>query len=78
MCHPKLNDLKFIHRGKLEDFAAAARVLQGQKVSVATFLVPATERVYDAIHTQKVRERLFHSFTLGYRSCRFTEGHSFF
>ncbi len=58
MC-PKLKLKLKIHRGKLEDFAAAARVLQGQKVHVPTFLVPATEKVYDAINTHKVRDYFY-------------------
>ncbi len=57
--YPKLKLNLKIQRGKLEDFAAAARVLQGQKVHVPTFLVPATEKVYDAIHTHKVRDFYF-------------------
>eukprot|EP00183_Erythrolobus_madagascarensis_P001413 CAMPEP_0185850620 /NCGR_PEP_ID=MMETSP1354-20130828/4688_1 /TAXON_ID=708628 /ORGANISM="Erythrolobus madagascarensis, Strain CCMP3276" /LENGTH=501 /DNA_ID=CAMNT_0028551321 /DNA_START=6 /DNA_END=1511 /DNA_ORIENTATION=- len=40
--------------GKTEDFIAAARVLQGQKVSVPTFLVPATQKVYDDVQTVRV------------------------
>mmetsp|Transcript_29457 Transcript_29457/g.29829 ORF Transcript_29457/g.29829 Transcript_29457/m.29829 type:complete len:505 (-) Transcript_29457:52-1566(-) len=40
--------------GKSEDFIAAARILQGQKVSVPTFLVPATQKVYDDVQTIRV------------------------
>jgi len=40
--------------GKTEDFVAAARVLQYQKVRVPTFLVPATRRVYDDLHRYKI------------------------
>ncbi len=35
--------------GKLTDFIAAARILDGQTVSVDTFLVPATKEVSDAL-----------------------------
>eukprot|EP00612_Vaucheria_litorea_P004225 CAMPEP_0171463964 /NCGR_PEP_ID=MMETSP0945-20130129/7434_1 /TAXON_ID=109269 /ORGANISM="Vaucheria litorea, Strain CCMP2940" /LENGTH=487 /DNA_ID=CAMNT_0011990881 /DNA_START=50 /DNA_END=1513 /DNA_ORIENTATION=+ len=41
--------------GKTEDFAAAARVLEGQKVRVPTFLVPATQRVYNDLQTIKLK-----------------------
>ncbi len=40
--------------GKLADFEAAALVLDGHRVSVDTFLVPATQEVADAIKTQKL------------------------
>lgn len=40
--------------GKTEDFAAAARILDGQKVRVPTFLVPATQRVYKDLQTLKM------------------------
>lgn len=40
--------------GKTEDFLAAARVLQGRKVSVPTFLVPATRDVYDDMHNLRI------------------------
>lgn len=40
--------------GKTEDFLAAARILQGQTVSVPTFLVPATRKVYEDIHSLKI------------------------
>lgn len=40
--------------GKTEDFLAAARVLQGRKVAVPTFLVPATQKVYDDIEQLRI------------------------
>lgn len=40
--------------GKTEDFLAAARILQGQKVSVPTYLVPATQKVYEDIETMTI------------------------
>ncbi|KAG5182106.1 homoaconitate hydratase family protein [Tribonema minus] len=43
--------------GKTEDFAAAARVLDGQKVRVPTFLVPATQKVYNDIQNLKINGR---------------------
>ncbi|CAB1111871.1 unnamed protein product [Ectocarpus sp. CCAP 1310/34] len=43
--------------GKTEDFAAAARILQNQKVRVPTFLVPATQKVYNDIQTLKIGGR---------------------
>ena len=35
--------------GKITDFLAAARILKGQKVTIPTFLVPATVEVADDI-----------------------------
>jgi 3-isopropylmalate/(R)-2-methylmalate dehydratase large subunit len=43
--------------GKTEDFIAAARILQNNKVSVPTFLVPATAKVYEDIHTLRLGGR---------------------
>lgn len=40
--------------GKTEDFLAAARILQGRKVSVPTFLVPATRDVYDDVQNLRI------------------------
>lgn len=40
--------------GKTEDFLAAARIFQGRKVSVPTFLVPATQKVYEDIETLRI------------------------
>eukprot|EP00180_Rhodochaete_pulchella_P002955 Plantae.Rhodophyta-Rhodochaete_pulchella.ctg47355.p1 GENE.Plantae.Rhodophyta-Rhodochaete_pulchella.ctg47355~~Plantae.Rhodophyta-Rhodochaete_pulchella.ctg47355.p1 ORF type:complete len:324 (+),score=45.97 Plantae.Rhodophyta-Rhodochaete_pulchella.ctg47355:86-973(+) len=40
--------------GKTEDFLAAARILKDRKVSVPTFLVPATQKVYEDVQTLKV------------------------
>ncbi|CDF35688.1 3-isopropylmalate dehydratase [Chondrus crispus] len=40
--------------GKTEDFLAAARVLQGRKVAVPTFLVPATQKVYEDVETLRI------------------------
>ena len=40
--------------GKILDFISAARVLKGRKVSVDTFLVPATVEVADELKTQTV------------------------
>jgi 3-isopropylmalate/(R)-2-methylmalate dehydratase large subunit len=40
--------------GKTEDFLAAARILQGRKVSVPTFLVPATRDVHTDIMTMRM------------------------
>lgn len=37
--------------GKTEDFLAAARILQGRKVCVPTFLVPATAKVAEDLQT---------------------------
>lgn len=62
--------------GKTEDFLAAARILQGRKVSVPTFLVPATQKVYDDIETLRIngetlKEIFFNSgcFELGNPGC---------
>jgi 3-isopropylmalate/(R)-2-methylmalate dehydratase large subunit len=40
--------------GKITDFMAAARILKGQKVSIPTFLVPATVEVADAIMRESI------------------------
>jgi 3-isopropylmalate/(R)-2-methylmalate dehydratase large subunit len=40
--------------GKISDFVMAARILKGQKVSVPTFLVPATVEVAEALITETV------------------------
>ncbi len=40
--------------GKLTDFLAAARLLKGQKVSIPTFLVPATVEVAEALIREQV------------------------
>jgi len=38
--------------GKLADFKAAAQILKGNQVSTKTFIIPATQRVYDALKTE--------------------------
>lgn len=62
--------------GKTEDFLAAARILQGNKVSVPTFLVPATQKVYEDIETMKINGQTMKSifyesgcFELGNPGC---------
>lgn len=40
--------------GKITDFIAAARILKGQKVSIPTFLVPATVEVAEAIIRESI------------------------
>ena len=49
--------------GKIEDFEMAARVLNGRKVAIDTFLVPATVEVAEAIRTREIGgktwERIF-------------------
>lgn len=40
--------------GKLEDFQAAALILQNQKVRIDTFLVPATQEVAQALNTETI------------------------
>ncbi|MBD1840199.1 3-isopropylmalate dehydratase large subunit [Coleofasciculus sp. FACHB-64] len=39
--------------GKTSDFMYAARILKGQQVKVPTYLVPATQKVYEDLFTQK-------------------------
>ena len=39
--------------GKTEDFVHAAQLLKGHKVKVPTYLVPATQKVYEDLFTQK-------------------------
>ncbi|WP_026102971.1 3-isopropylmalate dehydratase large subunit [Pseudanabaena sp. PCC 6802] len=40
--------------GKITDFINAAQLLKGQQVKVPTYLVPATQRVYEDLFTQKI------------------------
>ena len=40
--------------GKLEDFVMAARILKGQKVTIDTFLVPATVEVAEGLRTETI------------------------
>jgi 3-isopropylmalate/(R)-2-methylmalate dehydratase large subunit len=40
--------------GKLEDFVAAARLLKGETVRIATFIVPATTEVGRQLHTTRI------------------------
>lgn len=40
--------------GKIEDFEMAARILNGRKVSIDTFLVPATTDVAEALRTREI------------------------
>lgn len=39
--------------GKTSDFVYAARILKGQKVKVPTYIVPATQKVYEDLFTLK-------------------------
>lgn len=62
--------------GKTEDFLAAARILQGRKVSVPTFLVPATQKVYEDIEAMRINgqtlKQIFYEsgcFELGNPGC---------
>jgi len=49
--------------GKITDFIAAARVLKGNRVTVETYLVPATTEVADQLRTEQVDgERLIDIF----------------
>ena len=41
--------------GKLTDFIAAATILQGRKVSIDTFLVPATREVANGLQNKKIK-----------------------
>ncbi len=43
--------------GKLTDFVNAAQLLKGQQVKVPTYLVPATQKVYDDLHTTRIGGR---------------------
>jgi 3-isopropylmalate/(R)-2-methylmalate dehydratase large subunit len=40
--------------GKITDFVNAAKLLKGNQVKVPTYLVPATQRVYEDLFTQKI------------------------
>jgi 3-isopropylmalate/(R)-2-methylmalate dehydratase large subunit len=43
--------------GKITDFVNAAQILQGQQVKVPTYLVPATQKVYEDLHTVKLADK---------------------
>mmetsp|Transcript_9517 Transcript_9517/g.15576 ORF Transcript_9517/g.15576 Transcript_9517/m.15576 type:complete len:529 (-) Transcript_9517:484-2070(-) len=43
--------------GKTEDFYHAAELLNGQTVKVPTYIVPATQRVYNDLHEMKIGEK---------------------
>lgn len=43
--------------GKTSDFLHAARILKGHEVKVPTYLVPATQKVYDDLFTLKYEEK---------------------
>jgi len=58
----KLTEYWFLHWRKTEDFVHAARILKGRQVKVPTYLVPATQKVYEDLFTQKYdgkRSRIF-------------------
>jgi len=40
--------------GKITDFLAAAKILKGQKVSIETYIVPATQTVYRELHENEI------------------------
>ena len=40
--------------GKTTDFRAAAKVLQGKRVKIETFVVPATKEIYDDLFREKI------------------------
>ncbi len=40
--------------GKITDFFNAAQIIKGQRVKVPTYLVPATQKVYEDLHTVKL------------------------
>lgn len=42
--------------GKLEDFISAARILQGRRVSIPTFAVPATKEVLDGVIRTRIND----------------------
>jgi len=43
--------------GKTTDFIAAAKILDGQKVCVDTFIVPATVKVEKSLETEKINDK---------------------
>jgi 3-isopropylmalate/(R)-2-methylmalate dehydratase large subunit len=43
--------------GKITDFINAAQILKGQQVKVPTYLVPATQKVYDDLYTVKLEDQ---------------------
>jgi len=51
--------------GKIEDFEAAARVLDGQNVNVPTFVVPATTQVDHELDCRKVNGRTLREIFAG-------------
>ncbi len=40
--------------GKLADYKAAASILKGKKVSTKTYIIPATQEVYDGLKTETI------------------------
>ncbi|MBV9387148.1 MAG: 3-isopropylmalate dehydratase large subunit [Chroococcidiopsidaceae cyanobacterium CP_BM_ER_R8_30] len=51
--------------GKTEDFIHAARILKGRRVKVPTYLVPATQKVYEDLFTQKYDGQTLSEIFLG-------------
>lgn len=50
--------------GKLEDLVSAARVLQGQKVVIPTYAVPATKEVLDGVIRTRINDRTVYEILL--------------
>ena len=61
--------------GKLSDFVAAARIIQGRELKLDTYIVPATTEIAEGLHTEKVNgQTLYDIFTeagcqIGNASC---------
>ncbi len=43
--------------GKITDFIAAAKILNGNKVSVDTYIIPATTKIVDELNTIKIHDK---------------------
>lgn len=46
--------------GKLSDFVAAAKIIDGQELKLETFIVPATTEIKDRLKTEKVNGKTLH------------------
>lgn len=61
--------------GKLSDFVAAAKIIQGRELKLDTYIVPATTEIAEGLHTEKVNgQTLYEIFTeagcyMGNASC---------
>lgn len=50
--------------GKIEDFIAAARIIKGRRVTVDTYIVPATEAINKLLHSVTYQDKTLHEIFL--------------